>query len=217
MALARRVADAWEPLRARHCAILRSAIRAHNGLVFQIIGDAFCAVFATVGDALLAAVEAQGSLARSLRTVRKVVFMGMREPAHNLDNVLDAIGLPGTGGGTGHKNLVFSTVGDAQVFERLRLDRVKRALDLSPHSTKAALRAGKHAMMNMIPCKAVDGLGFRRPSRERAAAIGRSLTRRCILTRLRCSAGQDVTAGCGHLRARALASGARAIAIVPAA
>ncbi len=62
MALARRVADAWEPLRARHHAILRSAIQSHNGLVFQVIGDAFCAAFATVGDALLAAVEAQSTL-----------------------------------------------------------------------------------------------------------------------------------------------------------
>ena len=49
----------------------------------------------------------------------KVVFMGMGEPAHNLDNVLEAIDLLGTEGGIGHKNLVFSTVGDRRVFERL--------------------------------------------------------------------------------------------------
>jgi 23S rRNA (adenine2503-C2)-methyltransferase len=40
--------------------------------------------------------------------VKKVVFMGMGEPAHNLDAVLDAIHLLGTGGNIGHKNLVFS-------------------------------------------------------------------------------------------------------------
>ena len=66
--------------------------------------------------------------------------MGMGEPAHNLDNVLEAIELLGTAGGIGHKNLVFSTVGDARAFERLPLGRVKPALALSLHSTDAALR-----------------------------------------------------------------------------
>ena len=55
---------------------------------------------------------AQVVLARRRRAVKKVVFMGMGEPAHNLDNVLEAIDLLGTDGGIGHKNLVFSTVGD---------------------------------------------------------------------------------------------------------
>ncbi len=84
---------------------------------------------------------AQVVLARSLRAVKKVVFMGMGEPAHNLDNVLEAIDLLGTEGNIGHKNLVFSTVGDARVFERLPHGAVKPALALSLHTTKAALRA----------------------------------------------------------------------------
>ena len=88
-----------------------------------------------------AEIVAQVALARSLRVVRKVVFMGMGEPAHNLDNVLDAIELLGTEGAIGHKNLVFSTVGDRRVFERLPLGRVKPALALSLHSTCAELRA----------------------------------------------------------------------------
>ncbi len=66
--------------------------------------------------------------------------MGMGEPAHNLDNVLEAIELLGTIGNVGHKNLVFSTVGDARVFERLLQERVKPALALSLHTTDAALR-----------------------------------------------------------------------------
>jgi 23S rRNA (adenine2503-C2)-methyltransferase len=86
-------------------------------------------------------IVAQVVLARSIRAVKKVVFMGMGEPAHNLDNVLDAIGLLGTEGDIGHKNLVFSTVGDARVFERLPLGRVKPALALSLHTTKPDLRA----------------------------------------------------------------------------
>ena len=87
-----------------------------------------------------AEIVAQVALARSLRPVNKVVFMGMGEPAHNLDAVMEAIELLGTAGGIGHKNLVFSTVGDRRVFERLPLGPVKPALALSLHSTKAALR-----------------------------------------------------------------------------
>ena len=83
---------------------------------------------------------AQVVLARSQRPVKKVVFMGMGEPAHNLDNVLEAIDLLGTEGNIGHKNIVFSTVGDARVFERLPQGRVKPALALSLLTTKPALR-----------------------------------------------------------------------------
>jgi 23S rRNA (adenine2503-C2)-methyltransferase len=87
-----------------------------------------------------AEIVAQVALARARRPVKKVVFMGMGEPAHNLDNVLEAIDLLGTAGGIGHKNLVFSTVGDRRAFEALPLGRVKPALALSLHSTKAELR-----------------------------------------------------------------------------
>jgi len=88
-----------------------------------------------------AEIVAQVVLARKRRAVSKVVFMGMGEPAHNLDNVLEAIELLGTMGNIGHKNLVLSTVGDARVFERLPLMTVKPALALSLHTTDAALRA----------------------------------------------------------------------------
>jgi len=77
----------------------------------------------------------------------------------------------------------------------------------------AALLAGKYALMNLIPYNRVDGLAFERPSAERAAAMARALQRRGVLTKLRQSAGQDVEAGCGQLRARAMAQGSRAIPI----
>ena len=233
------------------------------------VGCTFCM---TGRDGLLrqlgsAEIVAQVALARRQRPVRKVVFMGMGEPAHNLDNVLEAIDLLGTAGGIGHKQLVFSTVGDERVFERLPQGRVKPALALSLHTTKAALRAqllprapqfdpaalveageryaratgypiqyqwtliegvndgddevealiallkGRYAIMNMIPFNPVDGLGFRRPSAERAGEIMRALNHRGVLARLRQSAGQDVEAGCGQLRARALAGERAAIPI----
>jgi 23S rRNA (adenine2503-C2)-methyltransferase len=207
-----------------------------------------------------AEIVAQVVLARGLRAVNKVVFMGMGEPAHNLDAVMEAIALLGTAGGIGHKNLVFSTVGDPRVFERLQAlgaGEVKPALALSLHTSKPALRAellpraprcdpadlvaagesyarhsgypiqyqwtliegvndgddevegivrllaGKYALMNLIPYNAVAGLPWRRPAAERAAELARALHRRGILTKLRQSAGQEVDAGCGQLRARA--------------
>jgi 23S rRNA (adenine2503-C2)-methyltransferase len=88
-----------------------------------------------------AEIVAQVALARSLRAVTKVVFMGMGEPAHNLDAVLEAIELLGDEGGIAHKQLVFSTVGDNRAFDRLASGRVKPALALSLHSTRADVRA----------------------------------------------------------------------------
>ncbi|MEK8049765.1 RNA methyltransferase [Ideonella sp. DXS22W] len=226
-----------------------------------------------------AEIVAQVVLARRQRAglqngVRRVVFMGMGEPAHNLDEVMDAIEVLGTAGNIGHKELVFSTVGDARVFERLPAGRVKPALALSLHTTKPELRAdllprapaltpaelvtlgeayaqatgypiqyqwtllegvndgddelegiatlltGKRAMMNLIPFNSVEGSGYQRPSWERAAEMARWLNRRGVLTRLRRSAGQDVDAGCGQLRARAerpARGGQRVIGIAPSA
>jgi 23S rRNA (adenine2503-C2)-methyltransferase len=110
------------------------------------VGCAVGCVFCMTGRAGLlrqlssAEIVAQVVLARSQRAVKKVVFMGMGEPAHNLDNVLEAIELLGVEGGIGHKNLVFSTVGDRRVFERLPQGSVKPALALSLHTTDAELR-----------------------------------------------------------------------------
>lgn len=226
-------------------------------------GCAVGCVFCTTGRGGLARqlssgeIVAQVAAARARRAVRKVVFMGMGEPAHNLDNVMDAIELLALCGGIGHKNLVFSTVGDRRVFARLPQGRVKPALALSLHTTRAALRAkllprapridpvelidlgehyaratgypiqyqwtllagvndgdeeveavarllaGKYAVMNFIAYNPVAGAPFRRASRERALTMVRELTRRGVLAKLRDSAGQDVEAGCGQLRARA--------------
>ena len=205
-----------------------------------------------------AEIVAQVALARTLQPVKKVVFMGMGEPAHNLANVMEAIEFLGTAGNIGHKNLVFSTVGDERVFEALPKGPVKPALALSLHTTRADLRAkllpraprispedlmeaghayarstgypmqvqwtlldgvndtpeeveglvrllkGKYAVLNMIPYNTVPGLDFHRPSREKAAALARELHRKGVLTKLRNSAGQDVDAGCGQLRARTI-------------
>jgi 23S rRNA (adenine2503-C2)-methyltransferase len=126
---------------------VESVLLPRDGLcISSQVGCAVGCVFCMTGrDGLVrhvgsAEMVAQVALARRRRAVKKVVFMGMGEPAHNLDNVLEAIELLGTAGGIGHKNLVFSTVGDPRVFERLPLGPVKPALALSLHTTKPQLR-----------------------------------------------------------------------------
>jgi 23S rRNA (adenine2503-C2)-methyltransferase len=254
------------------------------------VGCAVGCTFCKTGEGGLARqmgsaeIAAQLPLARSQREVNKVVFMGMGEPAHNLDAVLEAIDLMGAEGGIAHHNLVLSTVGDARLFERLleraarpnhrELDaprpsaarvRVRPALALSLHSTDDAKRQallprapridvaeliaqadryaraiaypvqlqwaliegvndgddevdalvamlrGRHAILNMIPCNAVEGFAHRRPSAQRCDAIFHALNRRGVLKRMRQSAGQDVDAGCGQLRSRSMPTGASSV------
>ncbi len=246
-------------------AVLLPPERAQGLCVSSQVGCAVGCVFCMTGVGGLlrqlgsAEIVAQVVLARNLREVKKVVFMGMGEPAHNLEAVMEAIQLLGTGGAIGHKNLVLSSVGDPRLFERLAslgVGDVKPALALSLHTSKPALREallpraprispqelvdagelyarrsgypiqyqwtlmegvndgddeidgivallqGKYALMNLIPYNAVPGMPWCRPSWERAAEMARGLHRRGILTKLRQSAGQDVEAGCGQLRAR---------------
>lgn len=98
---------------------------------------------------------AQVAHVRRARAVRRVVFMGMGEPAHNLGAVLDAIAALGTHGRLPHKNLVFSTVGEPAVFERLLAHAVRPALALSLHTLDDALRA---ELLPRAPRVAVDAL-----------------------------------------------------------
>lgn len=106
------------------------------------VGCTFCMTGRTGLARQLGSAEivAQVAAARRIREVRKVVFMGMGEPSHNLEAVMEAIEWLGTEGAIGHKNLVFSTVGDRRAFERLPQGPVKPALALSLHSTNAAVR-----------------------------------------------------------------------------
>ncbi|HJS17745.1 MAG TPA: adenylate/guanylate cyclase domain-containing protein [Anaerolineales bacterium] len=60
--LAQEYPSVMSDLLARHHEILNRAIAQHNGFVFQIVGDSFCASFHTAEDALHAALEAQRHL-----------------------------------------------------------------------------------------------------------------------------------------------------------
>lgn len=60
--LAQEFPDAMPALLARHNEILKQAIESHNGFVFQVVGDSFCASFHNTSDALHAALDAQRGL-----------------------------------------------------------------------------------------------------------------------------------------------------------
>ncbi|MCM2322332.1 MAG: RNA methyltransferase [Oligoflexia bacterium] len=127
---------------------IEAVLLPRDGLcVSSQVGCAVGCVFCMTGRSGLlrqlgsAEIAAQVALARSRRRVDKVVFMGMGEPSHNLKNVLDAIELLGTEGEIAHKKLVFSTVGDRRVFEELPKRKVKPALAISLHTSRAELRA----------------------------------------------------------------------------
>lgn len=54
--------ELMSPALSRHDAIMRETISGHGGQVFKTVGDAFCTVFATPGEAIAAAVAAQRAL-----------------------------------------------------------------------------------------------------------------------------------------------------------
>ncbi len=56
---------AMKGMLARHHEVLRQAIEGQGGYVFQIVGDAFCAAFATAPQALAAAIAAQRALSQA--------------------------------------------------------------------------------------------------------------------------------------------------------
>jgi hypothetical protein len=87
-----------------------------------------------------AEIVAQVALARTLRPVTKVVFMGMGEPAHNLDAVLDAIDLLGTAAASATRTWSSRQSAIGASSSACRWARQAGA-GLSLHTTDAALRA----------------------------------------------------------------------------
>ena len=136
---------------------IESVLLPREGLcVSSQVGCAVGCVFCMTGQSGLIRqlsdleIVAQVMVARRMRPdLRKVVFMGMGEPSHNLKNVLSAIYFLGTYSQIPHKNLVLSTVGDQRVFDALKDFPVKPALAISLHTTfedkrnKLLPRAGK--------------------------------------------------------------------------
>jgi 23S rRNA (adenine2503-C2)-methyltransferase len=129
-------------------ATVESVLLARDGLCVSTqvgcaVGCRFCksGELGLVRQLSAAEILAQVALARSRRTVRRVVLMGMGEPAHNLAAVLEALRWLCSHGRFAQKNLVFSTVGDARAFAALAEHEVRPALALSLHTTRDDLRA----------------------------------------------------------------------------
>lgn len=129
-------------LRLRSGRTVESVDLLRGGLcVSTQVGCAVGCRFCKTGEAGLlqqlgsAEVLAQVALARARRPeLRRVVLMGMGEPLHNLDAVLEAVVALGELGGFAHKALVVSTVGEERAFERLAASPVRPALALSLHA-----------------------------------------------------------------------------------
>ena len=138
---------------------IESVLLPREGLcVSSQVGCAVGCVFCMTGQSGLIQqlsdleIVAQVMVARRMRPdLRKVVFMGMGEPSHNLKNVLSAIQFLGTYSQIPHKNLVLSTV-----FDALKDASVKPALAISLHTTfeekrkKLLPRAGKITIESLV-------------------------------------------------------------------
>jgi predicted ATPase/class 3 adenylate cyclase len=101
--LAQKYPEQWESLRERHHAILHTAIEAHEGTIFQDVGDGFCAAFHTAPQALRAALEAQRAL---LREAWKPAPIKVRMGIHT--GVAQLSGKDGRVGYTGYTTLALT-------------------------------------------------------------------------------------------------------------
>ncbi|HAW44966.1 MAG TPA: rRNA methyltransferase [Sutterella sp.] len=108
------------------------------------VGCLFCQTGTTGLIRQLDALEIIAQVAFALRerpSTKRVVFMGMGEPSHNLKNVLDSVDFLADFGEFAHKELVISSVGDKRLFDTLMTRKIKPALAISLHTTDDNLRA----------------------------------------------------------------------------
>jgi 23S rRNA (adenine2503-C2)-methyltransferase len=200
------------------------------------------------------------------RRLKTIVFMGMGEPLHNLDNVLPAIRRIADPdlGGIGWRQMTVSTVGIVPGIERLTEADLNIHLALSLHAPDDATRAmivpanrrypvaeiiaaarkyyehtgrevnieycmlggvndsDDHARMlaellrdfrahvNLIPYNpigaGVSGRIYVRPADERVREFLTILRDAKVVTHVRVTRGDDVSAACGQLRQRVLVS-----------
>lgn len=118
-------------------------------------GCAFACAFCSTGQAgftrNLTAVEifdqaryfARELAARGKR-LTNIVFMGMGEPFHNYDEVMDAVTLLNDpkGFGLGHRHITISTVGLVDKIDRFAGEQLQVNLAISLHAPNDAIRSG---------------------------------------------------------------------------
>lgn len=190
------------------------------------------------------------------RRLQTVVFMGMGEPLHNLDNVMAAIGrIAGQRlGQLGWRNVAVSTVGIVPGIRRLARSGLGVGLAVSLHAPDDDLRAriipaarrymiadileaageyrritgreinieytlldgindsdeqaralgrllaGRKFHLNLIPCNPTNAASpYQRPSLDRVMEFGRITRDAGVVTHVRRTRGDDITAACGQL------------------
>lgn len=72
--------------------------------------------------------------ARRCMPIERIVYMGMGEPSHNLDNVLEAVARLKHEAGIGPRRQTLSTVGSLRAFERMAQAEVRPCLAMSLHT-----------------------------------------------------------------------------------
>lgn len=78
--------------------------------------------------------------ARAEMHISRVVYMGMGEPSHNLDNVLAAVARLRDDLVMSPKRQTLSTVGSVKAIERMRVAEARPCLALSIHTPKESVR-----------------------------------------------------------------------------
>ena len=83
------------------------------------------------------------ALAQRGKRITNIVFMGMGEPFHNYDSVMDAVGLLNDpqGFGLGHRHITISTVGLVDKIDAFAGERLQVNLAISLHAPTDELRS----------------------------------------------------------------------------
>jgi 23S rRNA (adenine2503-C2)-methyltransferase len=97
----------------------------------------------TAGEIFEQALFFARTLAERKKRITNVVFMGMGEPFHNYDAVMDAVALLNdpNGFGLGHRHITISTVGLVDKIDRFADERLQVNLAISLHAPNDELRS----------------------------------------------------------------------------
>jgi 23S rRNA (adenine2503-C2)-methyltransferase len=119
------------------------------------VGCRFCASGLFGVERNLSADEIVEQVVHARRTlpIDRVVFMGMGEPSHNLDNVMAAVARIRDEVMISPRRQTFSTVGGVKALERMRAFAVRPCLAVSLHS------ANEHKRRELLPRAHNDRLG----------------------------------------------------------
>ena len=98
-------------------------------------------------------------LAAREKRITNIVFMGMGEPFHNYDSVMEAVALLNDpqGFGLGHRHITISTVGLVDKIDRFADEHVQVNLAISLHAPTDELRSRMMPVNRRFPIPRADG------------------------------------------------------------